>query len=85
MVGAGGHSGTGDWTAGGRSGVRTLLLLLPLLTTRPSERTSCEPASLSNIHEDDSAGTISSFGAAFSESASAASMLLLLLLSALEA
>ena len=76
-------NGTGDWTAGGCRRVRMPSFVL--LTNRPSERTSCEPASLSNIHEDDSAGTISSFGAAFSESASAASMLLLLLLSALEA
>ena len=79
MVCAGGRSGTGDWTAGGCSGVRLFLLLL-LLTTWPSERTSGESASLSDIHEDDSAGGNSSFGAAFSESAAAASLLLLLLL-----
>ena len=71
---------TGDWTAGGCSGVRLFLLLLPL-TNRPSEQTSGESASLSDILEDDSAGGNSSFGAASSESAAAASLLLLLLLS----
>ena len=68
-------------TAGGRRGVRMLLLLL---TDMPSERTSGDSAGLYNIQEDDRAGTNSSFDVDFSESAATASLLLPPLLSASE-
>lgn len=57
-----------------------MLLLLLLLTNRPSERTSGESAGSSNIQEDGSAGVNSSFDADFLESV--ATVFLLLLLSA---